>query len=364
MTVSGSRYEQDAGGSIPPLAPGLYVPTVAFFTPTDEVDLDATALHAMRLVQADVAGLVTHGSNGEAVHLSHEERQLITRTTRTAMDRAAAMAPRTGPGPSPSRMPLLVGCGAQSTRETLQLCREAAQSGATHALVLPPSYYGGLVTTELLVQHFWRVADASPIPVVIYNFPAACGGLDLSSDVLVRLAAHPNVAGAKLTCGNTGKLARVVSETRDARAGPGPGPGAAEPFRAFAGSADFTIQALAVGGHGIIAGLGNLAPRVCVRLLRLWHQGQTDKALELQGLVARADWVAIQGGFVSVKAALQHHHGYGGLPREPCALPGVDALAAQMRGFAEVMELEKTLAAAATATAASGEDVSKHIGRV
>ncbi|KAL6863093.1 hypothetical protein ACO1O0_003337 [Amphichorda felina] len=322
MTASGRlNGHANGNGNAPSLSRGVYVPTVAFFTPEDEVDLETTVSHAIKLAQAGVTGLVTHGSNGEAVHLDHKERQLINKATRSALTQAGR-----------PDMPLIVGCGAHSTRETIQLCREAAESGGSHAMVLPPSYYGSLLTTDLIIEHFRIVADASPIPVLIYNFPAACGGLDLSSDTILKLAQHPNIVGTKLTCGNTGKLARIVAGTQGTS------------FRTFGGSVDFTVQALAVGGHGIIGGTANLTPRACVTLMQLWDAGKLDEATRLQGVVARGDWAAIKGGFVSVKAALQRYYGYGGQPRRPCALLEGKALEAQVAEFAELMEMEKKLA--------------------
>ncbi|KAL7939527.1 hypothetical protein V8C35DRAFT_10554 [Trichoderma chlorosporum] len=305
---------------IAPLTSGLYVPTVAFFTPEDSIDEETTAAHAKRLIEAGVTGIVTHGSNGEAVHLDHAERQLVNRITRSTIDAAGR-----------SDMPLIVGCGSQSTRETIQLCREAAESGGTHALILPPAYYGSLLSTDHIMVHFKEVADASPIPLLVYNFPGACSGLDLSSDTILALAEHPNIVGVKLTCGNTGKLARVVAGTRGTA------------FRTFGGSADFAIQTLAVGGHGVIAGLANVAPKACAEVMRLWTEGKTEEATLLQGIVARGDWTAIKGGFVSVKAALMRYHSYGGEPRKPCAFLEGKALEAQMSGFAELVETEKQL---------------------
>lgn len=305
---------------VAPLKPGLYVPTVAFFTSDDTIDAGTTVSHTVQLIRSGISGLVTHGSNGEAVHLSHTERQLINRTTRETCEQEGV-----------PDMPLIVGCGAQSTRETIQLCQEAAGSGGTHVMILPPSYYGGLLTTDLIIDHFRSVADASPLPVLIYNFPAASGGLDLSSDTILELAKHPNIVGVKLTCGNTGKLARVVAGSKESS------------FRTFGGSADCTIQTLAAGGHGVIAGLGNLAPRACVELIRLWHAGKLAEAAQLQGVVARGDWAAIKGGFVSIKAALQRYRGYGGQPRRPCALLEGRLLELQMAEFTEIMEMEKQL---------------------
>ncbi|VUC32473.1 unnamed protein product [Clonostachys rosea] len=303
-----------------PLENGLYVPTVAFFNAEDEIDVETTIAHVTFLLEAGVAGILTHGSNGEAVHLDHAERQLVTSATRKAFDQAGK-----------SHLPLIVGCGAQSTRETIQLCKEAAESGGSHVMILPPAYYGGLLTTDLIKQHFIAVADASPLPLLIYNFPAACGGLDLSSDTILDLAQHPNIVGVKLTCGNTGKLARVVAGTANTN------------FRTFGGSCDFTIQTLAAGGHGVIAGTGNLAPRACIHLFQLWEQGKLAEAALYQGIVARGDWAAIKGGFVSVKAALQRYRGYGGQPRRPCALLEGKALEEQVGGFAELVEAEKKL---------------------
>lgn len=167
-----------------PLVKGFYVPTVAFFNDNEDVDVDTTFRHASYLASTGVAGIVTHGSNGEAVHLDHEDRKIITQTTRQALDQSGN-----------SNKPVIVGCGAPSTREVIKLCKDAAASGGNYALVLPPSYYGPLLTSKLMLDHFRNVADASPIPVLIYNFPGASSGLDLSSDQILEMAQHPNIVG-------------------------------------------------------------------------------------------------------------------------------------------------------------------------
>ncbi|KAH8812793.1 hypothetical protein F5884DRAFT_786395 [Xylogone sp. PMI_703] len=303
-----------------PLIPGIYVPIVAFFNDTtNEIDLETTEKHAIKLAKAGVAGLVTHGSNGEAVHLDHRERMLINTATRQALDSIGRRD-----------MPLIVGCGAQSTKETVQLCVEAARSGGSYALVLPPSYYGSLLTPDLVLQYFRDVADQSPIPLLIYNFPGACSGLDLNSDTILQLSRHPNIVGVKLTCGNTGKLVRVAA-------------GTSKDFLTTGGSADFILQTLVVGGDGVIAGLANIAPKACVQVMNLYKMGKIDEAREVQAIVSRGDWIAIKGGFVAVKCAMQMFYGYGGLPRKPCAVPGNDALEDIKAGMAELIELESSL---------------------
>ncbi|KAL9563839.1 hypothetical protein ACKAV7_012011 [Fusarium commune] len=317
----------DHASHSPSLHVGLYVPTVAFFSPDDSIDIKTTKLHAKRLIEAGVSGLVTHGSSGEAVHLDHNERQLIIRATRDAINETTR----------PST-PLIAGCGAQSTREAVQLCGEAAEAGADYALILPPAYYGSLLKGRHIIQYFVTIADQSPIPVLIYNFPGACSGLDLSSDTIISLGDHPNIVGVKLTCGNTGKLARIVDAmARKDQLGD------KQSFRAFGGSVDFTLQTLVVGGHGIIGGTGNIAPRACSKLFELWELGKLDEARQLQAVVARGDWVAIQGGFMSVKAALQEYYGYGGPPRQPCTVLGEEEVSKQLEGFPELMELEQCL---------------------
>lgn len=299
---------------------GVYVPTIAFFTPEDDVDAAALEKHIIKLLEANVAGIVVHGSNGECAHLSNSERASIIRIARDTIIHEG----------SGIRVPLIAGCGAQSTRETTQLCVEAGRAGATHALVLPPSYYGGLLPDEQIIQHFYDTADKSPIPLLVYNFPGAASGRDLSSDTILKIAQHPNVVGVKLTCGNTGKLARIAADCP-------------EGFFVGGGSADFILQGHVVGSNGTISGLANLCPRACVRIMELADEGKWQEARQLQAIVAKADWMAIRTGFVGVKAALGHFAGYGGEPRRPCVGPSEKELEKIARGFEDVMGLEQTL---------------------
>jgi 4-hydroxy-2-oxoglutarate aldolase len=315
-----------------PLVPGVYVPTMCFFEPvTENVDTATIGHHAVRLARAGVTGLATQGSNGEAVHLTHSERQLVTATTRKALNDAGY-----------SHMPIIVGCGSQSTRETIQLCREAWEAGGDYALVLPPSYYAALFApaSETVVEFFNTVADASPIPIIIYNFPGAVGGMDLSSDVIVKLAEHPNIVGVKLTCGNTGKLNRVAAATRRLSKNRD----SANPeFLVLAGSADFSIQSLVAGGHGILAGLANIAPKACIKTIELHKDGRYSEAQEMQEIVSQGDWIAIQGGVVGVKAGLEAWMGYGGHARSPLPKPTADQSKKWKEGFRELILLEKSL---------------------
>lgn len=304
------------------LQPGIYVPTIAFFKPdvNQQVDVDATTRHVQMLARAGVTGIVTHGSNGEAVHLDDDERMLVTETTRQALKQC-------GQGD----MTIIVGCGAASTKQTIKSCLDAAKSGGDLALVLPPSYYGSLLTKKAISDYFRAVADASPIPIVIYNFPAVQGGFDMTSDQIIELSKHNNIVGVKLTCGNTGKLARVAAAT------------ASKGFTTLGGSADFLLPTLVAGGHGVIAGLGNLCPKAHVQAMRLYEKGNVTEAQRIAATLARGDWVAIQGGFIAVKVGLERFYDHTNPPRLPCVMPEQTARVEIEAGFAEMMELESSL---------------------
>lgn len=311
-----------------PLVPGVYVPTLAFFDKsTEDIDIATTARHAVRLAEAGVAGLTTQGSNGEAVHLTHTERNTVTRVTRKALDDAGF-----------HYTPIIVGCGAQSTRETIELCSEASHSGGDYALVLPPAYYRPSFKSGSVVEYFEDVASASPIPIIIYNYPGAVAGFDLDSETIIGLSKHPNVVGCKLTCGNTGKLNRIAAATSAStptNAGSG--------FMCMGGSADFTLQTLVGGGSGIIGGMANIAPKACIKLINTYIAGDVAEAQKLQAVVARGDWAAIKSGIVGTKSVLQTYFGYGGYARKPLPRPTREDAESYALEFKELVALEKSL---------------------
>ena len=309
------------------LKPGINVPMITIFKDNEDVDTDATAKHAVRLAKAGLASITCQGSNGEAVHLTKEERILVTSTVRQAIDEAGF-----------SEMPIVVGCGAQSVRETVELCRDAYQAGGDYALVLPPSYFKAACKPENIVKYFEDVADGSPIPIIIYNYPGAAAGVDLDSDAIIKLSKHPKIRGCKLTCGNTGKLNRIAHAVKAATPSDvGSG------WMCMGGSADFTLQTMIAGGSGIITGLGNVVPKACVKVFDLYAQGKVEEAQKIQAIVARGDWGVIAGGITGTKAALESFFGYGGYARRPLPKPSKDDMARYEAMMKEVIELEKSL---------------------
>ncbi|KAG5952143.1 L-threo-3-deoxy-hexylosonate aldolase [Claviceps sorghi] len=307
---------------------GIYAPTPTFFDPeTEDLDIPTIKKHAQRLVRDGLVGLVVMGSNGEAVHCTREEKIAVTRATREALDDAGFAS-----------TPIILGATEGSVRGTLELTRMAADAGADYTLLLPPSYYRAQIDEESIVKYFSDVADASPLPVIIYNYPGAVSGIDLDSDVLLRLGQHPNIVGTKFTCGNTGKLTRVALGT-NAKTPFQEGSG----YMAFGGMCDFTLQTIASGGSGIIAGGANVMPKVCVRVWDLYAEGKKDEAAALQRILSRGDWPLSKTAIAGTKKAIDTHYGYGGYPRRPLKRLDGPAIKAVLDGVEQVMSVERSL---------------------
>jgi L-threo-3-deoxy-hexylosonate aldolase len=284
------------------LRDGIYCPTVTFFDQeTEELDLERIRKHAVRLARAGLVGLVTLGSNGEAAHLTLDERFTITSNTRSALDAAGF-----------PDIPIIVGASRDSVKGTLELCKMAAMAKADYVLLLAPSYYGYAMSEDRLRQFFSAVADQSPLPIILYNYPGVVAGIDMDSDFLIRLGQHPNIVGTKFTCGNTGKLTRVA-RALDARTVGHLGSG----YMALGGMADFTTQTLISGGSGMVAGGAKVTPKAIVRVWDLWAQGKIQDAIELQRIISTGDWITTKTGVPGTKSAIQSYFGYGGFARQP-----------------------------------------------
>jgi len=311
-----------------PLLPGIYAPTMTFFDPeTEELDIPTIKRHAVRLAESGLVGLVTMGSNGEAVHLTSAEKIAVTRATREALDGAGF-----------TKVPVMVGCSEGSVRGTIALIKEAASAGGEYVLLLPASYYRGLMDEESIYNYFIEVADSSPLPIVLYNYPGAVAGIDMDSDLLIRLAKHSNIVGTKFTCGNTGKLTRVALAT-NAKTPFSEGSG----YMAFGGMCDFTAQTLVSGGSGIIAGGANVMPKVCVKVWELYVEGKIEEAFELQKVLSKGDWFLTKAAIAGTKGAIQSYFGYGGYPRRPLKKLEDVRTKSISEGIAEIMKIEKSL---------------------
>ena len=257
--------------------------------------METLRTHITRLREKGITNFVALGSNGEAVHLDRDERSAVIAAIREAAGAEAQ---------------ILAGASGQSTRETVALCRLAAEAGADVSLVLPPSHYGGKMGMAVQRAHFQAVADASPLPVMIYNMPANSAGIDLDAETVIALSVHPNIAGVKDSSGNVTKMAEIAA-------------GAREGFTVLAGSAGFLLPAMVVGAQGAIAALANIAPRECLRLVELAGlagNGELTEARALQARLIPVNTAVTSGyGVAGLKAALSFTAHYGGEPRRPLA---------------------------------------------
>jgi dihydrodipicolinate synthase/N-acetylneuraminate lyase len=272
------------------LRDGIYPPVPTFFHDNEQLDLATLQRHMRRISTSGIAGYVVMGTNGEAVHLSREERAQVIEAARSAAGDDAL---------------ILAGCGDQSTRATIAHCQQAAQAGADMALILPPCYFKARMDSIALLAHYRAVADQSVLPIVIYNMPESAAGIDLDAATICALAEHPNIFGVKDSAGNMAKLAQINGQ-------------APTRFRVFAGSAGYLLPALAVGAVGAVAALANLFPREVCRLQQLFTLGQLEEARLLQARLAPANTaVTTTYSVPGLKAGLEILFGYGGRPRSP-----------------------------------------------
>ncbi|GFZ50302.1 Putative 4-hydroxy-2-oxoglutarate aldolase, mitochondrial [Saitozyma sp. JCM 24511] len=305
---------------------GIYCPSISFFKPTavQELDLDTYTKHIEFLAKAGVHGVVVLGSTAEAVALTRDERKQLIRVSKETF---AAVG---NPGA------IIAGTGsAQSTQEAIELSIEAASAGAEFALVLPPSYYPGAMTPAAIQEFFEDVADASPIPVIIYSYPAVSSGIVMDTDLVRRLAKHPNIVGIKHTDHEVGRIAREASIKSYG-----------SPFTIVGGASDYLLGALAVGGKGAITGMANVTPRVIAKAYELYETGQHAEAIELAGLVSRSEWALGKGGILGTKYAIQWSNSYpstAALARKP--LPLVPEYTKQNieQELAEIVALDRQL---------------------
>ncbi|KAK8034154.1 dihydrodipicolinate synthase [Apiospora rasikravindrae] len=308
--------------------PGIWVPAVTLFDPdTDELLPKDQSKYYRYLASTGLTGLVILGTNAETFLLTREERQQLVRLAREAV------------GPD---FPLLVGISGHSTRQVLEFIDDAVQAGANYGLLLPPAYFGKATTPAVIEGFFDEVAEKSPLPIVIYNFPGVCHGIDLDSDTIARLAQrHPQkIVGVKLTCGSVAKVTRLAAVLP------------AEKFATFGGQSDFLLGGLASGSSGCICAFGNVFPRVVVEIYRLWKAGKHAEALALQQKQSLAEQPC-KSGIASVKyAAALYTAPKAGIedaerkmrPRRPYLEAGAAAKEACRSGMAEVAEIEESLA--------------------
>ncbi|KPJ84080.1 MAG: hypothetical protein AMS19_02110 [Gemmatimonas sp. SG8_23] len=270
---------------------GTFLPVTTTFDPvTGDIDVVAFRANLRRWFEHPVSGVLISGSTGESVFLDEEERRLL-------VEAAADVVPTDGV--------VIAGTGTESTRHTIRLTQQAADAGADAVLVSPPAYYKGAMSPSVLRRHFSAVADASPVPVLIYQVPLRLSTLDLPTGLIGELSRHPNIAGIKDSRGKLESVAELVDATAD-------------DFQVLVGSGAILFGALGAGAAGGIVAVGLMAPAEAAEISRAHAAGRISEAGAVQERIVPVHQKIVGGmGVPGVKAALDLLGMHGGEPRPP-----------------------------------------------
>ncbi|MBV8207561.1 MAG: dihydrodipicolinate synthase family protein [Acidobacteria bacterium] len=338
------------------LLQGIFPPITTPFYPDGEVYYKKLEHNTALMSKTPVAGIVALGSTGEAVMLSDQETREVLRLVREATE--------------PEKV-LIAGAGRESARETIALSEYAAGLGYDVVMVRTPHYFKKLMTTTAMLNFYRTVADRSPVPVIIYNFPP-CTGYDIPSELVAELAGHPNLIGIKESSGDLEKVGRMIQGTRHVRrtvevtevfnavtgrmkaawrnavaAADGMieaaalvaasqsastaalvATEAAPPklktrtrevgFQVMVGSADKLLPALELGAVGAILAFADPAPTACYEIYAAWKEGDSALAREKQErIVEPVRTVLGEFGIPGIKHAMDLNGYFGGPPRLP-----------------------------------------------
>jgi 4-hydroxy-2-oxoglutarate aldolase len=262
-------------------------------TPFDEggaIRYDLFERNIEKYLEAGIEGYLVLGSNGESVYLEHSEKLKLIEAARRRV---------------PSSMTLLAGTGLESTQATIDLTKEAADRGVDAVLVKNPFYFKTQMTFDVYMAHYTAVADASPIPIIIYNVPIFTG-VPLQSTLVIELSKHSNIRGLKDSSGDAKTISEVVWNTDAGR------------FGVLSGSAPTLLPLLVAGARGGIVALACAAPRPSLALYRAFAAGDYKKAGDIQRIIAPAAG-AVTGkyGIAGLKAGMELEGFQAGLPRRP-----------------------------------------------
>jgi 4-hydroxy-2-oxoglutarate aldolase len=333
---------------------GILPPITTPFYPDGNVYYKKLESNVERYSRTPVAGIVVLGSTGEAILLSDQERRDALKVARAAA--------------APNKV-LIAGTAIESAVETLRLTEYAAELGYDVAMVRTPHYYKKQMQAANILAFYRTVADSSPLPVIIYNFPQATG-YDMPAEVVIELAEHPNLIGIKESSGDVEKARTIVAGTRhikraatvtetfdavtprmlaaSAAGGSHEGgelvpigalSGASEMkpsssavsvvgkiktrqkevgFQVLVGAAQKLLPSLDVGAVGAILAFACPAPTACYEIYAAWKEGDADLArLKQERIANAAQRVAGDLGVPGIKYGMDINGYYGGPSRLP-----------------------------------------------
>jgi len=332
------------------LLSGIFPPITTPFYPDGSIYWKKLEHNVERYSKTPIAGIVVQGSTGEAIMLSDQERRDVLKGAREAA--------------APNKV-LVAGTGIESAVETLKLCEYAAHLGYDAAMVRTPHYYKMAMTPTAMLTFYRTVADRSPLPLIIYNFPQATG-YDIPVEVVVELANHPNILSIKESAGNLDKVKKIYEGTRSVKrlvtvteqfeavtarmlheakqavvvgelVPVGALGGTAKPssaavetvgslrtrqkevgFQVMVGAAHQLLESLDIGASGAILAFACAAPTACFEIYTAWKERARDIAREKQDrIVVPVKKLVGELSISGVKYAMDLNGYYGGNPRLP-----------------------------------------------
>lgn len=292
---------------------GIFPPVTSPFSADGEVDLARLRENIKKYNQTRINGYVMNGSTSESVLLSWDEVERLWAAAREAA--------------APEKV-MIAGTGAEATAETIRHTKRAAALGYQAALVRTPSYYKPAMTFEAETGHFFRVADASPIPVLIYSVPVFTG-YTVEAPLVAKLATHPNIIGIKDSSGNVQRMKDIVAA-------------APKGFSALSGSGLTLAESIEAGAVGGILAISCMIPDACADFYEAARRGDTGEieALRKQ-FINPAGALVAKFGIAGIKFAMDRLGYYGGTVRAPLlpitdsAKPEIESLVAAIRPAVE-----------------------------
>jgi 4-hydroxy-2-oxoglutarate aldolase len=270
---------------------GILLPTTTPFDLDGHISVPALTSNIKEWNARGVIGFVVLGSTGERVHLDEREYLQVIEVSRAATDSV-----------------LIAGAGQQSTVNTIKEIENAARAGAEAVLVITPYFYRPAITQETLINYYTAVADAAPVPVLLYSMPPLTG-IKIEPETVARLSEHPNIIGVKDSSNDVAGFRRTVELCPD-------------DFAVMTGNGTVLLDALQAGATGGILAVGCVVPEVCVEIFRLFGNDEIERAERLQQeLTPLASAVTKKYGIGGLKAALDLAGYRGGAVRAPLRAP-------------------------------------------
>jgi 4-hydroxy-2-oxoglutarate aldolase len=272
---------------------GIFPPVTTPFDDNDCIEHNHLSENIERWNETEISGYLILGSNGESVFLNEEEKLEIVNTARKAI---------------PSSKEMLAGTGLESTKGTIEFTRKAADYGADVAVVITPHFFKDNMSHEAFLKHYLKVADNSPIPILLYNVPPFTS-LNLEVKTTVVLSQHENIIGIKDSSGDIEQLSKIINLTEN------------EEFSVLTGSSIVLYPSLCIGAAGGIMAIACVLPERCLEIIRLYKDGNHTEARALQMRLIEPTIAVTSGyGIPGLKAAMDlfgYHGGGSRLPLSP-----------------------------------------------